>query len=1033
MKQPVVVILAALSLCGFTSLAAEPTWPELMSQAWQAQRGPAKTEPALQFSAWQATAPFANADFAAVHIPVDKIELQAQRDGKPLWSPETLAQDMVATLEMPAKSSRYFARTITAEKAVKLPMSLGSDDGIELWLNGKKCLSHNASRSAEPDQEAVTLDLVPGDNLLIIKLFNGAGPAGLYFAQKSSAKADLLIQQSWKEFQHQTDWFLQDNDFRKPGTKPGAQDLRGDFQAWLGHTDTSYETGLIQRVLAELGDAGKPLAAELQKLTDARTPAGDIAWLKLYEKAGEARRRQRLAPYQEQLREVVFLKRYNAGHTSFWQVTEDHSGSIAWANGKMTIDNADRPIIACNQTGWDNPGNVRFNCSRYLQNPGGTLCRLRLDNGGFGKIEPLLADKEGAIRDPDISWDGKKLLFSWKKNAETDDYHLYEMELATGKIRQLTDTVGVADIEGVYLPDGDIVFGSTRCIQLVDCWTNPVSNLYRCNPDGKLIRRLCFDQVHDNYPQVLPTGQIIYTRWDYNDRSRLVAHPLFIMNPDGTRQYAYFGGSATLPALIHSRPVPGSDLIVGIVAGHHCPQAGPLALYNRAEGDQTIEALTCLAPVRKETEGLARLWKQQNDGGIPPYGDANPIQLNIDLNAISGGDFAYPWPLSKDAFLVSYTPRGTSEIRPFSLYFLLADGRRELLAKDDQYSCAQPVVVAPRTRPAVLASSVDYRKTEGQFYIQDIYAGESLKGIPRGTIKKLRVVQLHYKANDGGVTEDFRHLPIAPRPNGPWMSKSVLGDAEVCEDGSVAFTAPARTPVYFQALDAKGNAIQTMRSWTMVQPGETYGCVGCHENKRQTPVAAGTNIQALKRGPQPLQPFYGPARPFSYPREIQPILDRHCLKCHDGTGDPRRELPKLANGREYFWPFREKRPVNPLLVNAQTYNAMHRHFWNISYLQLMPYIDPLNCNLHAEPVAPGTFGAVTSPLVKMLEAGHRGVKLAPGDLDKIRCWIDLAAPHYGDYTEGLKPEDLKFYEQALKFRKLYEEEEAKTLKELQPK
>lgn len=1023
----------ALILAGLPLWAAEPAagWPETMSQAWKARHG--GTETRVKYSAWQATAPFAAAGFKEIHIPVDKLDPQAQRDGKPLWSPEAMSDGVVKTFEMPGSSSRYFARTITSDKPAKAAVSFGSDDGIEAWLNGRKCLSHDAVRPAEPSQEHVVLDLAAGDNLLVVKLFNSAGPAGLCMAPEGGPGADALAASCWKEFPHQTDWFLQDNDFRKPGAKPGSQDFRGDFEAWLAHADTGYETGLIQRVVSELRESGPALAAELNKLAEAKLPAGDAAWLRLYEKACEARRAQRFAPYREQLREIVFLKRYNAGHTSFWQVTEDHSGSIAWARGKLSVDNADRPLIVCNQTGWDNPGNVRYNCSRYLQNPGGALCRLRLGDDLLGKVEPLLEDQEGAIRDPAISWDGKKLLFSWKKNAESDDYHLYEMELGTGKVRQLTSTVGVADIEPAYLPDGDIVFGSTRCIQLVDCWTNPVSNLYRCNPDGKLVRRLCFDQVHDNYPQVLPTGQVIYTRWDYNDRSRLVAHPLFIMNPDGTRQYAYFGGSATLPALIHSRPVPGSDLVVGIVAGHHCPQAGPLALYNRAEGDQTISALTMLAPVRKETEGLARLWKQQEDGKIPPYGDANPIQRDIDLNAISGGDFAYPWPLDKEAFLVSYKPRGTSETRPFNLYFLLADGRRELLARDERHSCAQPVVVAARPTPPVLASSVDYRKSDGQFYIQDIYAGESLKGIPRGTIKKLRVVQLHYKANDGGVTEDFRHMPIAPRPNGPWMSKTVLGDADVCEDGSVSFSVPARTPVYFQALDAQGNALQTMRSWTMVQPGETYGCVGCHENKRQAPTASAAGLQALKRPPQALQPFQGPTRPFSYTREIQPILDKHCIRCHDGTGDARQELPKLANGREYLWPFNRKMAARPLLVQAETYNKMHRHFWNTSYLQLMPYIDPLNCNLHAEPVAPGTFGAITSPLVKMLAAGHQGVKLAPGELDKIRCWIDLAAPHYGDYTEGLAPDDRKLYEQALRFRKLYEEEEAKALQELRPK
>ena len=846
----------------------------------------------------------------------------------------------------------------------------------------------------------------------------------------TGVKADDVGRQAWQAFPHQTDWFMQDNDFRRPNAKPGTQDLRGDFQAWLDHSGTDYENALVGRVIQELGDAGAPLSADLKALAEAKTPVGDIAWLKLYEKACGLRRAARMAPYKDTLREVIFLKRYNAGHTSFWQVTEDHSGTIAWANGKMNTDNADRLLMICNQSGWDNRGNAKYNNSRYLNNPGGALCRLDLAAGPFGRIEELISEKEGALRDPNISWDGKTLVFSWKKNAEKDDYHLYEMDLATRKIRQLTDAVGVADIEPAYLPDGDIIFGSTRCVQLVDCWTSPVSNLYRCNRDGKFVRRLCFDQVHDNYPQVLPGGQVIYTRWDYNDRSRLVAHPLFIMNPDGTRQYAWFGGSATLPALIHARPVPGGSLIVGIIAGHHCPQAGPLALYNRDEGDQTIASLTSVAPVRKETAGLARLWKRQEEGKIPPYGDANPVQHDIDLNVISGGDFAYPWPLSKDAFIVSYKQRGISETGPFNLYFLLAEGRRELLAAADRHSCAQPVVVAARPSPPVIPTYVDYRKTTGQFYFQNIYAGDALKGVPRGAVKKVRVIQLHFKAQDCGVTYDFRHTPIAPRLNGPWMSKSVLGDATVESDGSASFTVPARTPVYFQAIDEKGNCLQTMRSWTMVQPGEIYGCIGCHEGKRQVPPLS-TNLQAFKRAPEPLKPLWGPVRGFSFNREIQPILDRNCIRCHNGSGlSDCRPLARLASGSEYTWPLKAKLPDRPLLVRADTYNAQNRRTWNTAYLQLLPYIDPLNCNLHAEPIAAGTYGAITSPLIRMLEKGHNGVKLSREEMDKLRCWIDLAAPHAGDYTEGLSPEDLKLYDHAEKYRRQFNEEDAKVIQAL---
>ena len=166
---------------------------------------------------------------------------------------------------------------------------------------------------------------------------------------------------------------------------------------------------------------------------------------------------------------------------------------------------------------------------------GSALCLLDL-SGPDAVVETLLDDPRGVIRDPDVSYDGKRILFAWKKSDREDDYHLYEMDAQTRVIRQLTQGLGVADYEGAYLPGGGILFNSTRCVQTVDCWWTEVSNLYVCDRDGGNIRRLTFDQVHDNYPTVTPDGRILYTRWEYNDRGQLYPQPLFEMNADGTNQ-----------------------------------------------------------------------------------------------------------------------------------------------------------------------------------------------------------------------------------------------------------------------------------------------------------------------------------------------------------------------------------------------------------------------------------------------------------------------------------------------------------------
>lgn len=359
---------------------------------------------------------------------------------------------------------------------------------------------------------------------------------------------------------------------------------------------------------------------------------------------------------------------------------------------------------------------------------------------------------------------------------------LYEMDVETRQVRQFTFGPGFADYEGAYLPSGDIIFNSTRCVQTVDCWWTEVSNPYTCDKDGKYLRRLTFDQVHTNFPTVTDDGRVIYTRWDYNDRAQIYPQGLFQMNADGTGQSEYYGN------------------------------------------------------------------KQY--------------------------------------------------VRPYAIYLMAIDGRRELLAADPDISCNQPIPLVARDRPRIRPSTVDYRKKTATYYVQDVYFGQGLPGIARGTIKKLRVIALDFRAAGIGRTSNsgpgggaLASTPVGVG-NACWDVKVVLGDATVYEDGSAMFTVPARTPVYFQALDANGHMVQTMRSWSTLQPGETFSCIGCHENKNEAP-PVGRPTRAQNAGPQKLEPFYGPARGFSFDKEIQPILDRHCIECH--TGREGQAFSLLAN------------------------------------------------------------------------------------------------------------------------------------------
>ena len=231
---------------------------------------------------------------------------------------------------------------------------------------------------------------------------------------------------------------------------------------------------------------------------------------------------------------------------------------------------------------------------------GSSLCLLEIGEDYAIKETTLLDDSDGVFRDPDVSYDGKRILFSWKKSARGDDYHLYEMDAATRKVRQLTFGLGLADYEGIYLTDGNIMFSSTRCFQNVDCWHVSVCNMYLMNKNGKYMRRIGFDQVHSNYPQVHPTsGLVTYTRWEYNDRGQIYPQPLFRMYPNGAQQTEFYGNNSYFPTtILHARGIPGTSKVLAVLSGHHTHQRGKLAIIDPSKGRQETSGVTLVAPVK---------------------------------------------------------------------------------------------------------------------------------------------------------------------------------------------------------------------------------------------------------------------------------------------------------------------------------------------------------------------------------------------------------------------------------------------------
>lgn len=696
------------------------------------------------------------------------------------------------------------------------------------------------------------------------------------------------------------------------------------------------------------GSLKEQLEARLRRLNVSvsvdDTQESEAKAFEAYLSACEQRRVGRLSAFVKNNPEVVFTK-FRTLRPSFFAYTEGLS-------------------------------DARAECNYYA---GGELAMIKMD-GIWAKQTTLLEDTAGVFRDPDVHFDGKHVVFSWKKSAKEDDFHLYEMEFPSRKVKQLTSGLGFADIEAIYLPDDNILFNSTRCGSSVDCWTVEVSNLYLCDREGRYMRQVGFDQVHTSNPALLDDGRVVYTRWEYNDRGQVFMQPLLQMNPDGTGQAEYYGGNSFFPTtLTHTAQIPGTRKVMATILGHHTPQHGKLCIIDPEAGRDENEGVMLVAPVSK------------------------PEAVQVDTYGQFTDQFQHPYPLNENEFLVSYTPLGYYVGHPmrFGIYWMTPSGERELLVSDPDISCNQPQLLAPRKRPFKRVNTVDYTKEEGVYYMQNVYEGNGLKGVPEGTIKKLRIVEPVFRVasigaafgfDKGGGGHAFSPVGVG---NASWDVKRVLGTVDVQPDGSAFFRVPSRTPLYFQALDENDRVVQTMRSWSTLQPGETQSCVGCHEHKNTVPVASHPVSMAMDKKIQQIEPEGIGDRNFSYIKEVQPIWDAHCISCHDGVKSKLNLKGDLQVVDE-----QTKRKFSPSYLNLT--HARHMTRDNDSWQGDAHHPEVNWISNLSEPtlLAPYFAGSNTSNLIKRLEQGHGGCKLTKDEIATVALWLDLCVPFIGDYREA---------------------------------
>ncbi|MFA7003005.1 MAG: hypothetical protein WC429_03105, partial [Verrucomicrobiia bacterium] len=635
---------------------------------------------------------------------------------------------------------------------------------------------------------------------------------------------------------------------------------------------------------------------------------------------------------------------------------------------------------------------------------GGNICEVSLADGRVREIVPQLA---GGIFDRyDLSSDARKIVFGYRAQKPTG-YRIYETGLDGRGLRQITKPPAdederiakyamyspeqmkkdptlyghwTDDMHPCYLADGDIAFVSSRCERSVLCGGHSLTTtcLYRMNADGSDMRPLSQGALSEFTPTMLEDGRILYNRWEYVYKGIAAIQPLWTMRPDGSGSEEIYGDNIANPgAFVQGRQIPGRpDLVVCTGCGHEPLAVGAIVLLDLHKDKRTPAVMTSLTP-NVETRGLRGLYQFRNG------------EWRED---VYGPFYCDPYPLSDKFFLVSCNPdKRYNDQRGYGIYLLDTFGNRVEVYRDPEISCWQPMLLKPRQVPPVVASLRDApisneatasRSDAATLVVADVHKG--LDGVKPGTVKWLRVmeqiprpwsVQCDAKPGDSfpGQMVAIRHYTHI------WVAL-LHGIVPVHADGSAYFTVPANKSIYFQALDENFMEVQKMRTFVNLKPGENRSCIGCHEHRIQSPEPR--RLAALRQPPvKPVaQPGETAPRPIHYASDVQPTLDKHCVRCHGGA-EPKARLNLTGELTEHF-----NRSYEELVTKGMV-NFIQE--WTGPKLKdPPPYFTVGGSMAHAPAVPPYTYGSHQSKLVDVLRKGHHDVRLSREEFIRLVTWVD---------------------------------------------
>jgi hypothetical protein len=798
---------------------------------------------------------------------------------------------------------------------------------------------------------------------------------------------------------------------------------------WLVRFDDSeLEERLIRRSIAEMGPAGGPLQRELEELASTRAPADDPRWLEL---CAQAARITPIINDLQSLRQAIehlgnrFPDRYPAERfllelaaieerffdkAGEWKPSDPKTGEMLerLKHEALVLGN---PLLASGkllfvkrftyQTGWY--------YSEFMQAGrfGGNLCVLTL---GDGLVTPIVPELSGGIFDRyDLSFDGRRVVFAYRP-APGKAFRLYEVGVDGTGLRQLTSdppdeaerlaSYGLEpgknelgpyrghtdDFHPCYLPDGGIAFVSSRCERGVLCDQGDnlsVNVLYRMDGDGSNVQILSDGALSESTPCLTNDGRILYTRWEYVDKGVIALQSLWAMRPNGSGSCEVYGNHHEFPpVLIHGRAIPDSESSFVCTATMHHPFAvGPILLINTGKDIRTH------APIRNLTPDT---WLSvEGVGGFPHGENYSHLKNGRWVKDNVGPLFCDPYPLSDQFFLVSSNPdRPWKDETAYGLWLIDTFGNRVLVYDDPDISCWQPMPLRSREKRPVIPTwyspgddDMESELQEATVVLTDVYDG--LEGVERGEIRYLRILEQvprpwtahRFWPDDATLGQNavismYAHIYV----------KILHGIVPVEEDGSAHFMVPADRNIFFQALDEDFMEVQRMRTFVNFQPGETRACIGCHERRNRAPLRefpVALSRPADRPGPQPGENV---PRPLHYPTDVQPILDRHCVRCHGGE-KTEGDLDLTGELTTFF--------------NRSYENVMKRRL--VRYIQEFKGPQPRAQKTNVTPLSPKALGSHASPLIQILRQGHYDVRLSEKDWARLVTWVDANGPYYGSY------------------------------------